>query len=121
MLAGNFNTSKKHHMHIHSIVTDKGNGGQPACPGEATEIAEDVGVKLEPLSLTVIHPVGRGNKMYARKKELELGSVHAQSEAMKDVFARCHKKTAVQVCTLTIMHYCSVTVNIDVMIACPSF
>jgi hypothetical protein len=23
---------------------------------------------------------------------------------MKDVFARCHKKTAVQVCTLTIMH-----------------
>jgi hypothetical protein len=59
--------------------------------------------------------------MYACKKELELGSVHAQSEAMKDVFARCHKKTAVQVCTLTIMHYCSVTVNIDVMIACPSF
>jgi hypothetical protein len=23
---------------------------------------------------------------------------------MKDVLARCHKKTAVQVCTLTIMH-----------------
>ncbi len=59
--------------------------------------------------------------MHARKKGPELGSVHAQSEAMKDVFARCHKKTAVQVCTLTIMHYCPVTVNIDAMIACASF
>jgi hypothetical protein len=42
MFAGNFNASKKHHMHIHSILTDKGNGRQPACPGEATQIAEDV-------------------------------------------------------------------------------
>jgi hypothetical protein len=59
--------------------------------------------------------------MHTRKKGPELGSVHAQSEAMKDVFARCHKKTAVQVCTLTIMHYCLVTVNIDAMIARASF
>ncbi len=50
--------------------------------------------------------------MHARKKRPELGSVYAQSEAMKDVLARCHKKTAVQVCTLTIMHYCPVTVKL---------
>jgi hypothetical protein len=68
-----------------------------------------------------MHRVGRGNKMHARKKRAEPGSVHAQSEAMKDVFAKCHMKTAVQVCTLTIMHYYPVTVNIDTMIACASF
>jgi hypothetical protein len=59
--------------------------------------------------------------MHARKKGAELGSVHAQSEAMKDIFVRCHKKTAVQVCTSTIIHYHPVTVNIDAMIACTSF
>ncbi len=72
-------------------------------------------MKLEPLSLTAInsiHWVGRGNKMHARKKGPEPGSVDTQSEAMKDVFARCHEKTDVQVCTLTIMHCCPVTVNI---------
>jgi hypothetical protein len=72
-------------------------------------------VKLEPLSLTAInslHQVGCGNKMHARKKGPEPGSVYTQSEAMKDVFARCHKKTDVQVCTLTIVYYCLVTVNI---------
>ncbi len=79
------------------------------------QIAEDVGVKLEPLSQTVKHWVGHANKMHARKKWPEVGSVHARNEAMKDVFARCHEKTAVQVCTLTIMHYCSVTVNIHAM------
>jgi hypothetical protein len=59
--------------------------------------------------------------MHARKKGPELGSVYAQSEAMKDVFARCHKKTAVQVYTLTIMHNCPVTENINAIIACASF
>ncbi len=54
-------------------------------------------MKLEPLSYTVIHRVGGGNKMHARKKGPELGSVYAQSETMKDVFARCHKKTAVYI------------------------
>jgi hypothetical protein len=49
--------------------------------------------------------------MHARKKGPELGSVYTQNEAMKDVLARCHKKTDVQVCTLTIMHCFSVTVN----------
>jgi hypothetical protein len=80
-----------------------------------------LGVKLEPLSLTVIHHIGCGNKIHARKKGQELGSVHAQSKAMKDIFVRCHKKTTVQVYTLTTMHYCLVTVNIDAMIACASF
>ncbi len=59
--------------------------------------------------------------MHACKKGLELGSVHPWSGGMKGVFARCNKKTAVQVCTLTIMHYCPVTVNINAMIAYPSF
>ncbi len=72
-------------------------------------------MKLEPFSLTAInsiHWVGSGNKMHARKKGPEQGSEYTQSEAMKDVFARCHKKTDVQVCTLIIVYYCPVTVNI---------
>jgi hypothetical protein len=50
--------------------------------------------------------------MHARKKGPDPGSVYTQSEAMKDVFARCHEKTDVQVYTLTIVHYCPETVNI---------
>jgi hypothetical protein len=73
-------------------------------------------VKLEPLSLTAKHQVGRGNKMHARKERPEWGSVYARNETMKDVFARCHEKTAVQVCTLIIMRCCLVTANIHVMI-----
>ncbi len=42
--------------------------------------------------------------MHAHKERPERGSVYAQNEAMKDVLVRCHKKTVVQVCTLTIMH-----------------
>jgi hypothetical protein len=41
--------------------------------------------------------------MHARKKGLEMGSVYALIEAMKEIFARCHEKTAVQVCTLMII------------------
>jgi hypothetical protein len=33
---------------------------------------------------------------------------------MKDIFARCHKKTDVQVCTLTIMHCRLMSVRIHV-------
>jgi hypothetical protein len=33
----------------------------------------------------------------------EWGSVQAWNEAMKDVFARCFKKMAVQVCTVIIV------------------
>ncbi len=50
--------------------------------------------------------------MHARKMGPELGSVYTQSKAMKAVFTMCQKKTAVQGCTLTIAHYCPVTVNI---------
>jgi hypothetical protein len=50
--------------------------------------------------------------MHARKKGPEPGSVYNQNEAMKDVLARCHKKTDVQVCTLTITYCCPVTVKI---------
>jgi hypothetical protein len=62
--------------------------------------------------------VGCDNKMHARKEGPERGSVHARNEAMKDIFARCQEKTAVQVCTLTIMHCCLVTVISHAMIAC---
>jgi hypothetical protein len=44
--------------------------------------------------------VGRGNKMHAHRERPEWGSVYARNEAMKDIFGRCHEKTAVQVCTL---------------------
>jgi hypothetical protein len=54
--------------------------------------------------------------MHARKERPEWGSVYAQNEAIKDVFARCQEKTAVQVCTLIIMHCCLVIANIHVMI-----
>jgi hypothetical protein len=57
--------------------------------------------------------------MHARKKGPEMGSVYARNEAMKDVFARCHEKTAVQVFTLTIMHYYLVTENTRALIAMP--
>ncbi len=59
--------------------------------------------------------------MHARKKGPEPGSVRAQSEAMKDVLARCHEKAAAQVSTLIIMHYYPITININAMIACASF
>jgi hypothetical protein len=55
--------------------------------------------------------------MHACKKGPEMGSVYAWIEAMKDVFARCHEKTAVQVCTVMII---DVTVNTDAMITCAS-
>jgi hypothetical protein len=42
--------------------------------------------------------------MYAHKERPGWDSVYAQNEAIKDVFPRCLKKSAVQVCTLTIMH-----------------
>jgi hypothetical protein len=45
-----------------------------------------------------------------------MGSVYAQNEAMKDELARCHKKTAVQVCTLTVMHYRLISVRIHIVI-----
>jgi hypothetical protein len=53
--------------------------------------------------------------MHDCKKGPEVGSVQARNKAMNNVFVRCHEKTAVQVCTLTIMHYCPVTVNIHAM------
>jgi hypothetical protein len=40
--------------------------------------------------------------MHAHRERPEWGSVYARNEAMKDVFARCFKKTAVQVCTVII-------------------
>jgi hypothetical protein len=45
--------------------------------------------------------------MHAHRVRPEWGSVYAQNEAMKDVFARCFKKTAVQVCIVIIMHLSS--------------
>ncbi len=47
--------------------------------------------------------------MHARRERPEWGSVQACNEAMKDVFARCIKKMAVQVCTVIIK--CSISCN----------
>jgi hypothetical protein len=41
--------------------------------------------------------------MHAYRERPEWGSVLAWNEAMKDGFARCFKKTTVQVCTVIIM------------------
>jgi hypothetical protein len=38
--------------------------------------------------------------MHAHKERPEWGSVQASNEAMKDVFARCFKKIAIQVFTV---------------------
>ncbi len=40
--------------------------------------------------------------MHAYGVRPEWGSVKAQNEAMKEVFARCPEKTAVQVCIIMI-------------------
>jgi hypothetical protein len=44
----------------------------------------------------------------------EWGSVKAQNEAMKDIFARCPEKTAVQVC---IIINCLVVVSFNIYIS----
>jgi hypothetical protein len=49
--------------------------------------------------------------MHAHKERPEGFSVHTRNEAMKNVFARCHEKTAVLVCIMTIMHCCLITVK----------
>ncbi len=59
--------------------------------------------------------------MHARKKGPEPGSVYAQNEVVKDVLMRYHKKTDVQVCTLTIIHCCPITVNIRVIATYATF
>jgi hypothetical protein len=59
--------------------------------------------------------------MHAREKGPEPGSVYTQSEAMKNVFARCHTKTAVQVCTLTTVHYYPINVNIHAIATYATF
>jgi hypothetical protein len=58
--------------------------------------------------------VGRGNKMHAHRERPVWGSVLARKEAMKDVFARCFKKTAVQECTVIICNCCLIMSCIQV-------
>jgi hypothetical protein len=41
--------------------------------------------------------------MHAQRGRPEWGKVQAWNKAMKDVFARCFKKMAVQVCTVIII------------------
>jgi hypothetical protein len=50
--------------------------------------------------------------MHARKKRPEPGSIYTQMGAMKELLTRCLKKTDVQVCTLSVYIYCSVTADI---------
>ncbi len=57
--------------------------------------------------------------MHAHKERPERGSVYARNEVRKDVFARGLKKTAVQVCTLAIMHCCPVFTSIHVFMLQP--
>jgi hypothetical protein len=42
--------------------------------------------------------------MHAQRERLERDSVQAWNEAMKDIFARCSKKMAVQVCTVIVKY-----------------
>jgi hypothetical protein len=48
--------------------------------------------------------------MHAQRERPERNSVQAWNKAMKDVFARCSKKMAVQVCTVIIV--CSFSCNV---------
>jgi hypothetical protein len=61
-------------------------------------------VKLEPLSLTAINSIA-GTSMATRcmlaRMRVGPNLVYTQKGTMKDVLARCLKKTNVQVCTLT--------------------
>jgi hypothetical protein len=41
--------------------------------------------------------------MHAQRERPERDSVQARNEAMKDVFVRCFKKIAIQVCTVIIV------------------
>jgi hypothetical protein len=41
--------------------------------------------------------------MHAQRERPERGSVQAWNKAMKDIFVRCSKKIAVQVCTVIIV------------------
>jgi hypothetical protein len=43
-------------------------------------------------------PGGPANKEYTWETDATRGSVQAYIEAIKDVFARCSKKKAIQVC-----------------------
>jgi hypothetical protein len=43
--------------------------------------------------------------MHAHRVRSEWGSVQARNKDMKDIFARCLKKTTVQVCTVIICNY----------------
>jgi hypothetical protein len=63
------------------------------------------------------HRVGCGNKMHAFQKGPEPGSVYTQKGAMKDVLARCLKKTDVQVCTLTSVYLLFCNCNIRALAA----
>ncbi len=58
--------------------------------------------------------------MHAHRERLEWGWVWAWNEAMKDVFARCLKKIAVQVCIVIIGHPCllSLCIHISCFYSC---
>ncbi len=72
-------------------------------------------VKLEPLSLTTINSI-LGTSVATRRllARMEAGpsSVYTQKGTMKDVLARCLKKTDVQVCTLTSVYLLFCNANI---------
>jgi hypothetical protein len=72
-------------------------------------------VKLEPLSLTAINSILR-TSVATRCMLARMGagpsSVYTQKGAMKDVLARCLKKTDVQVYTLTSVYMLFYNVNI---------
>jgi hypothetical protein len=58
--------------------------------------------------------------VHAHKERPEWGSVYARNKAMKDVFVRLLKKTAVHVCTLNIMHCHLVSTSITFYAAIPA-
>jgi hypothetical protein len=59
--------------------------------------------------------------MHDQGERPEWGSSQAWNEAMKNVFARCFKKMAVQVCTVIINYYAQYLVMSCILIICCNF
>ncbi len=84
---------------------------------EATHIVEGAGCETWIVAINSKIPAGRGNKMHSHRVRPEWGSVWAWNEDMKDIFARCLRKIAVQVCIVIIMHSCLISLCIHIIVS----
>jgi hypothetical protein len=69
-----------------------------------------LGVKPDPLRQTARYWAEHSNKMHAQRQRPGRDFVWSWTKAMKDIFTRCSKKIAVQVCIVIIV--CSFSCNI---------